>query len=234
MPTVEQITAELEKPLDRKNVKQRDQGRSKLSYIESWHAIAEANRIFGFDGWNTHTVECKCVAENKRKIGKDQYERDGWGVTYIAKVLVTANGVEREGTGAGHGIDAALGLAHESAIKEAESDARKRALMTYGNPFGLALYDKTQANVATVVDEPSAPVKSSAQLKREGSWDLVKGALDSDFADCHSLVTLSKLRADYREKAKANGWPRAWLDALAEEFDAMERALEQVQLQGAM
>ena len=37
-----------------------------------------------------------------------------------------------------------LGQAHESALKEAETDAMKRALMTFGNPFGLALYDKQQ------------------------------------------------------------------------------------------
>jgi hypothetical protein len=54
----------------------------------------------------------------------------------------------REGTGAGHGIDTDLGLAHESAIKEAETDAMKRALMTFGNPFGLALYDKSQRQVS--------------------------------------------------------------------------------------
>src|SRR5205085_8683411 len=59
----------------------------------------------------------------------------------------------REGVGAGHGIDVDCGQAHESAIKEAETDAMKRALMTFGNPFGLALYDKEQANVA---EEPSA------------------------------------------------------------------------------
>ncbi len=39
------------------------------------------------------------------------------------------------------------GEAHESAIKEAETDAMKRALSTFGNPFGLALYDKEQQNV---------------------------------------------------------------------------------------
>ena len=55
----------------------------------------------------------------------------------------------REGTGAGHGIDADLGQAHESAIKEAETDAMKRALMTFGNPFGLALYDKQQRDVTS-------------------------------------------------------------------------------------
>lgn len=141
----------LDAPLDRNAVKQRDQAGRTLSYIEGWHAIAEANRIFGFDAWSSETAEIKCVAENPRTIGRDK--RQGFGVSYIAKVRVTIDGVVREGVGSGHGIDADLGLAHESAIKEAETDARKRALMTFGNPFGLALYDKTQANVAPVPAE---------------------------------------------------------------------------------
>jgi hypothetical protein len=69
-------------------------------------------------------------------------------VTYIARVSITVGTLVREGTGAGHGIDTDLGLAHESAIKEAETDAMKRALMTFGNPFGLALYDKSQRQVS--------------------------------------------------------------------------------------
>jgi hypothetical protein len=40
-----------------------------------------------------------------------------------------------------------LGEAHENALKEAETDATKRALTTFGNLFGLALYDKAQAGV---------------------------------------------------------------------------------------
>jgi hypothetical protein len=74
-------------------------------------------------------------------------QKPGWGVTYTARVriTVTAGGrppLIREGSGAGHGIDGDLGQAHESALKEAETDAMKRALMTFGNPFGLALYAK--------------------------------------------------------------------------------------------
>jgi len=61
--------------------------------------------------------------------------------------------VIREGCGAGHGIDVDLGQAHESALKEAETDAMKRALMTFGNPFGLALYDKQQRQVTTTSTE---------------------------------------------------------------------------------
>lgn len=139
----------LAQPLSRGNVKSRKQGGANVSYVEGWHAIAEANRIFGFDGWTRETVDIKCVSEREREIG--QQKRPGWGVSYTAKVRIIAHGVAREGVGAGHGIDVDMGQAHESAIKEAETDAMKRALMTFGNPFGLALYDKEQANV---VDEP--------------------------------------------------------------------------------
>jgi DNA recombination protein Rad52 len=132
--------------LDRANVKTREQSGRQLSYIEGWHAIAEANRIFGFDGWMRETMTISCVAERERAIGKRQ--EPGWSVTYIAKVRVTVGSIVREGCGTGHGIDRDLGQAHESALKEAETDAMKRALMTFGNPFGLALYDKGQAHVS--------------------------------------------------------------------------------------
>jgi DNA repair and recombination protein RAD52 len=140
----------LKAPLDKRHVMSRVQGKTAVYYITAWHAIAEANRIFGFDGWTRETVSTVCVSERERKIGKGQYEKDGWGVTYTSMVRIRALGITREGTGAGHGIDADCGQAHESAIKEAESDAMKRALMTFGNAFGLALYDKEQANVEDV------------------------------------------------------------------------------------
>jgi len=93
----------------------------------------------------------RCVTYGERLIGKEQ--KPGWGVTYTARVRISVQVGERgllirEGTGAGHGIDVDLGLAHESAIKEAETDAMKRALVTFGNPFGLALYDKSQRQVS--------------------------------------------------------------------------------------
>ena len=147
----EQLAA-LAAPLDRANVRQREQGRSKVSYLEGWLVIAEANRIFGFDGWQRETIAVRCVSQAERAIGREQ--KPGWGVTYTARVrvTVTAGGrppLIREGSGAGHGIDVDLGQAHESALKEAETDAMKRALMTFGNPFGLALYDKAQRQVST-------------------------------------------------------------------------------------
>lgn len=161
----------LRAPLPRSNVKTRQQAGRSLSYIEAWKAIEEANRIFGFGEWSSETIECRCVSEKPRKIGKGNYEKDGHGVSYVARVRITVKTpdglVTREGVGAGHGIDADLGLAHESAIKESESDARKRALMTFGNPFGLALYDKDQENVSDDTPETRAHERAPARQEPE-------------------------------------------------------------------
>lgn len=80
------------------------------------------------------------------------------------------------------------------------------------------------------MDPTAAPAKSSASLKRkdengQDAWDRLIAALRSDLADCHSLVTLSKLRADYRERCRDERWPRAWQDALSNEFDTFEESL---------
>jgi len=145
----EQIKA-LQAPLDRAKVKSRSQGGSSVSYIEAYHAENEANRIFGFDAWDRETT--------LTHIGEREHEGK-WRVYYRAKVRITVRSDDggvtiREGNGFGSGIDKDIGQAHESALKEAESDAEKRALKTFGNPFGQALYDKSQADVA---DAPAPP-----------------------------------------------------------------------------
>ena len=155
----EQIAA-LSAPLDRAKVQTRSQAGRSLAYLEGWQVIAEANRIFGFDGWQRQTLAVRCVSQAERPIGRDQ--KPGWGVTYTCRVRITVGipdsaPVIREGCGAGHGIDVDLGQAHESALKEAETDAMKRALMTFGNPFGLALYDKQQREVTRSTEKGERP-----------------------------------------------------------------------------
>ena len=136
----------LKAKLNGKYVRTREHDGMTLSYIEGWHAIAEANRIFGFDGWSRETVHASCVWQGVSRGMK--------ACSYVARVRVTVRAGEttlvREGCGSGHGRGQALGEAHESAIKEAETDAMKRALMTFGNPFGLALYDREQKSVRRV------------------------------------------------------------------------------------
>jgi DNA repair and recombination protein RAD52 len=162
MDKLEAISGELRKPLLRENVMTRVASGSKLSYIEGWHAIDEANRIFGFFGW-TRQTDCKMVQESETKMGAAQ--KPGYRVGYTAKVTIYVHGVSRDGVGFGQGIDADLGKAHESAIKEAETDATKRALMTFGYRFGLALYDKEQENVEEVSVPKTQPKTSAPQTQ---------------------------------------------------------------------
>ena len=135
MTFTKEQTEQLNQPIDPKVVAFRQQGSMQLAYLESWYVINEANRIFGFDGWQSETVQLDCV------------QSDDFCVTYIAKVRVTIGDVIREGVGAGHGKGKSVNLGdkHESAVKEAESDARKRAFMQFGSQFGLSLYDRTKA-----------------------------------------------------------------------------------------
>ena len=162
--TQEQVE-ELKQPIDLQNVAERKTGwDQKVPFVESWKAIDEANRIFGFDGWSSETIQLDCV------------QSDDFCVTYIAKVRVTVGDVIREGVGAGHGKGEKVNLGdkHESAVKEAESDARKRAFMQFGNQFGLSLYDPKKAWKNSKKDRLAEPVENILVLAK----DAIKKATD--------------------------------------------------------
>jgi DNA recombination protein Rad52 len=225
----DQISA-LQAPLAKENVKSRSQSGRSLSYVEGWHVIDEANRIFGFDAWSTETVEVKCVSERERKIGQQQ--KDGWGVTYTARVRVTVQAGEqtivREGCGTGHGIDVDLGQAHESALKESETDARKRALMTFGNPFGLALYDKEQRNVSDEAPPapkqakpavPTTPLPAGMEPTPHVSNEAQKLVADALIVALRKAQSLDDLKAwwtDPKTQAALKGLPEAQLARVRE------------------
>jgi recombination DNA repair RAD52 pathway protein len=120
----------LSSKLSAKHVRTRQSGNLTLSYIEGWHAIAEANRIFGYDAWDRQTMTVKCVWEGLKGNRS--------ACSYIARVRVRVRAGDkeicREGCGSGHGVSLTPGEAHESAIKEAETDAMKRALSTLEKP----------------------------------------------------------------------------------------------------
>mgnify|MGYP000219832893 CR=1 FL=1 len=183
----------LSAPLSRDNVKTRVQGGKELSYIEGWVAIKEANRIFGFDGWSRETILLQETNRTLVDLDGNRGPYQQWRIGYIAKVRITVGNVVREGTGYGSGMGKpeAIGDAVEGAIKEAETDAMKRCFMTFGNPFGLALYDKDQAEVENSPSKPlpqPAPAKPKQTAKEWGNAFLneLRG-LPVDMLD-HALV----------------------------------------------
>ena len=124
------------------------------TYLEGWYAISEANRIFGFDGWSRETIESKCVLAREN--------RGTFLAVYIARVRVTVHAdgatIIREGHGTGEGSGTSPGEVHDIALKAAETDATKRALATFGKPFGLELY--RSGRTASQKPLPSPPHQS--------------------------------------------------------------------------
>jgi hypothetical protein len=127
----------------RAHIRTREAHGRELSYLEGWYAISEANRIFGFDGWSRETLESRCALARET--------RGTFLAVYLARVRVTvqADGatIIRGGHGTGEGRGTSPGEVHDVALKAAETDATKRALATFGKPFGLELYRGGKATV---------------------------------------------------------------------------------------
>ena len=184
-------------------------GGQKLAYVESWHVIQEANRIFGFDGWSSETLETFLVSEDPKCI------------TYVARVRITVGDIVREGTGAGHGRRGSIGDKYESAVKEAESDARKRALMQFGDQFGLSLYDKDKAWLKA--DDSKSTVSSNEPIERSESDQFIKQceAFINNPANKNSLGKLKKnISKRYETKAISENQRDGLLTLILEKEDS--------------
>ena len=169
----EKQTRALSARLNHRHVKTRTQAGHTIPYVEGWHAISEANRIFGFDSWDRVTVSPKCLWATK--------ERGAVSCFYQSKVRISVRAGDtvtvREGIGTGFASNALPELAHELALKASETDATKRALATFGNPFGLALYDKSGARVT----KPKSPkVSQGLELALVSCDGTVRSVSDVD------------------------------------------------------
>jgi hypothetical protein len=150
----------LRRNLDHRHVRTREAHGRELSYVEGWYAISEANRIFGFDGWNRETVESRCVLAREN--------RGTFLAVYLARVRVTVHAdgatIIREGHGTGEGRGMSPGEVHDISLKAAETDATKRALATFGKPFGLELYRGGRTASQKPLPSPPVPVPADARL----------------------------------------------------------------------
>lgn len=168
---------QLKDPLLKEHVKQRDgMGDTKLSYLPSFHIIDEANRIFGFDGWDSEILSLT-------QVDKTEYEKKPYNsgddpkpmisISYLAKVRVTVRAGDsvatKEDTGFGNGVAGntayGIGSCIELASKEAVTDAVKRCMRYFGNKFGNTLYDKDSMGVIPIAEYEAAKVINEDQLK---------------------------------------------------------------------
>jgi recombination DNA repair RAD52 pathway protein len=196
--------AALEGKLDRANVKQRRgaNGRA-LSYLEAWHVIDMANEVFGFGNWDAETVEMRREHEPVQIPPSEEHPKGGVVVTYSARVRLTVHSLDgtrkvvRERSGGHRGFGPTVGQAVEDCIKAAESDATKRCFVTFGNIFGLALYDREQRNVGM-------PDAVGQHRRFEQGQDRPMAPIDEGFAEPQAPAASRPVRGN----GPANGGMR--------------------------
>ena len=151
--------------LDTDDVKNRPgaNGR-KLSYVEGWYVLDMANEVFGFGNWDLETTEMIREHEPVPIPPTEENPKGGIVVSYSSKVRLTVYSMidpskkrVRERTGGHRGFGPTVGQAIEDARKAAETDATKRAFITFGNVFGLALYDKDKRGVGKNAEQRQLP-----------------------------------------------------------------------------
>ena len=164
------VTKELEQPLDPALVSRR-RGRANRTYpyLEGQTAIAQANRIFGHGGWGYELVgeiKLREVQAVDPKTGEARTSH-----AYAATVRVDVPGAPSRTDVGFHAVNDDTVEGHETAYKGAVTDALKRALRSFGDQFGNALYgDPTKA----------AAVKEAADNSpgKEQGEDLAESQLD--------------------------------------------------------
>lgn len=159
----DKVCEQLAKPLPSDIIKSRTQAGARLDYIEGWRAIEVANEVFGFGGWSCEVVSVQ-VLHSERGGEKGNYSHV---VRVHARVRVGA--VTRDGIGVGVGAARDAAIAIELAEKAAETDAQKRALKSFGNRFGLALYDKDREGVGAT-REAQRLIDAVAEIDDVDAW----------------------------------------------------------------
>jgi recombination DNA repair RAD52 pathway protein len=151
---IKKIQDALDEKIPRDAVRERwaDKAKTmKLSYVEGHYVIDRLNKVFGHLNWASETTVLQ-LPDTERP-------------SYQGRVRITVrgpNGVVVSHDGIGYGSDKSGLNPHEFAMKEAETDALKRAAMKFGMSMGLALYDKSQENVSDEKDS------NDSESTREG------------------------------------------------------------------
>lgn len=123
------------------------------SHMEGYDIRAHLTRIFGFEGWDLEGDPAQLIHERELDTGRKK-ESSGWPIIRYSCAyrqhlyLVVYDDLGRLVKRAlGQAVGKAenqpsFGDAHDLALKDAETQALKRAAMNLGDQFGLGLYNK--------------------------------------------------------------------------------------------
>lgn len=146
---VSEINSQLDSNIPKDVITTRSQSGKNLSYLESWYVIDRLNQVLGTENWSHEIINILPLASEKPSYG------------FHVRLTARINGVLVSKDGIGYGSDKSNFNAGEMALKEAESDALKRAAMKLGRSLGLALYDKSQEFVGEALQEFKTELKAA-------------------------------------------------------------------------
>ena len=133
------VTRELAQPLDPALVSsRRGRGNRTYPYLEGHVAISQANRVFGHGGWGYEVAGDVTLREIRSVDPKTGEVRTSHA--YAATVRVDVPGAPSRTDVGFHAVNDDTVEGHETAYKGAVTDALKRALRSFGDQFGNALY----------------------------------------------------------------------------------------------
>jgi len=169
--------------LDSSRIKSRQKGNITLSYLEGFDIIETANKIFGYGNWDYGIVKLE-------KVSQEVNANQNHVICYLARIEIVvhdlqhAKDVSREDVGFGTGIAKTLADAHENGAKEAVTDAIKRTLKSFGNQFGLSLYDKTRQHQNT--QQPQQLQQPQQQYQQPQSQQ-IQNNTPQDYASLYNI-----------------------------------------------
>ena len=171
------VTKELEQPLDLALVSSR-RGRANPTYpyLEGHVAIAQANWVFGHGGWGYEVVgEIKLrevQAVDPKTTGEVRTSH-----AYSATVRVDVPGAPSRTDVGFHAVNDDTLEGHETAYKGAVTDALKRALRSFGDQFGNALYGDPAKAAAVKGAAVNSPGKEQGEDPTESQLDGLRTGL---------------------------------------------------------
>ncbi|KAH8878546.1 dsRNA-binding domain-like protein [Thozetella sp. PMI_491] len=113
---------------------------TRVPYLQYDVIVQLANAIFGVDRWSS-TI-CDRQTQCDAAGSDDKFSADSTCTVEVTVRWRHGSVQTKSGVGSGNGKDRLKHAARESAEKEAETDALKRAFRNFGSVFGLCLYDK--------------------------------------------------------------------------------------------
>lgn len=198
---------QLEAPLPETAIREKPGGKvdrqgRPIVYVDGYHVVSQLNEVFGHGLWSYKAVP-RLVWEGTSDTKKGPVYACG----YLAQctLRIGPHGspyCSITDVGSGSGRDPFPPDAHESAAKEACTDALKRCAKNLGPRFGLALYDDARRQVASVdecvkellADIDGADTVQDLEAGRSAATEMKKHLNDSHVASLKAAIEAATKR----------------------------------------